>query len=123
MARIFSRIWMRWRSTVARFWSVSARLPPVSRWIAMEMTKNWNSGVPSRSAVSCKATSIERPIFILSLTERNSSPTGPSTSAPTTAIVSEIGRPERRPRTSSSIASGNLALNLVPRFLIARPTA
>ena len=46
--------------------SVSARLPPVSRWIASVITKNWNSGVPSRSAVSCSAASIVRPIFILS---------------------------------------------------------
>ena len=72
------------------------------------MTKNWNSGVPSRSAVSCSAASIVRPIFILSATVRNSSPTGPGISSATMPIVSEIGRPERRPRTISSIASGNL---------------
>ena len=40
------------------------------------ITKNWNSGVPSRSAVSCSAASIVRPIFILSETARNSVPTG-----------------------------------------------
>ena len=69
IARILSFICARLRSTSARFDSVSARLPPVSRWIASVMTKNWNSGVPRRSAVSCSAASIVRPIFILSATD------------------------------------------------------
>ena len=47
-----SFICARFRSTSARLDSVSARLPPVSRWIAKVMTKNWNSAVPRRSAVS-----------------------------------------------------------------------
>ena len=119
---ILSFICARLRSTSARFDSVSAKLPPVSRWIASVMTKNWNSGVPRRSAVSCSAASIVRPIFILSDTPRNSMPTGPWSSVATMPSVSVIGRPERSPRTISSIASGKLTVNLAMRRLIILPT-
>src|SRR5258705_1734696 len=121
IARILSIIWARLRSTSARFDRVSARLPPVSRWIARVITKNWNSAVPRRSAVSCSATSIVRPIFILSETMRNSMPTGPPTSLATIPRVSVIGRPERRPRTISSIASGKFELNFLMRRWIILP--
>src|SRR4051812_2513436 len=121
IARILSFICARLRRTSARFDKVSARLPPVSRWIASVMTKNWNSAVPRRSAVSWSAASIVRPIFILSLTIRNSTPTGPWISLATMPRVSVIGRPERRPRTISSIASGKLVVNLATRRLIILP--
>lgn len=107
---------------VTRFESVSARLPPVSRWIASVMQKNWNSAVPMRSATSSSAISIVLPILMRSETPLNSMPTGSGTSLATIPSVSEIGKPERRPRTISSIASGNLALKLFMRFLIWLPT-
>ena len=52
---------------------------------------------------------------------RNSIPTGPWTSLATIPRVSVIGRPERRPRTISSIASGKFELNLLIRRLIILP--
>ena len=54
-------------------------------------------------------------------TARNSSPTGPRISPATMPSVSVIGRPERRPRTISSIASGKFELNLLTRRLIILP--
>jgi len=68
IAAILSFICIRLRSTSDKFDNVSARLPPVSRWIARVMTKNWNSFIARRSAVSCSAASSVRPIFIRSLT-------------------------------------------------------
>jgi hypothetical protein len=62
-----------------------------------------------------------RPIFILSDTLVNSSEIGPGISVPTMPIVSEIGRPERRPRTISSIASGKRWVNLFTRRVIRKP--
>jgi hypothetical protein len=117
MALIFIFICARLRSTSARLPSVSARLPPVSRWIASVMTKNWNSGVPSLSAVTWSDSSIVRPIRMRSTAALNSSPTGPGTSLATTPSVSATGRPERKPRTSNSMPSGNFALNWVIRRL------
>src|SRR3546814_11988095 len=55
------------------------------------------------------------------LTAWNSMDTGPGTSVATTPIVSEMGRPDRRPRTISSIASGNRAVNLATRRLMSLP--
>src|SRR6185503_8043586 len=121
IALILSFICARLRSTSARLDSVSARLPPVSRWMASVITKNWNSGVPRRSAVSWRAASMVRPIFILSATIRNSTPTGPVISPATIPSVSVIGRPERRPRTMSSIASGKFELNFFTRRRISLP--
>ena len=48
-------------------------------------------------------------------------PTGPGISLATMPSVSVIGRPERRPRTISSIASGKFELNLLTRRLIILP--
>ncbi len=86
------------------------------------MQKNWNSAVPMRLAVSCSAWSIDLPILIRSQTSLNSSPTGPGISRLTTVIVSLTGRPERKPRTRRSSASGKLALNLRSRLAIILPT-
>ena len=78
--------------------------------------------MPIRSAVSSSAVSIVLPIRMRSLTPRNSIPTGSGISLETIPSVSEIGRPERSPRTIKSIASGNLALNSLVRFAICIPT-
>ena len=48
-------------------------------------------------------------------------PTGPPISLATMPSVSVIGRPERRPRTISSIASGKFEVNFAMRRLIILP--
>src|SRR3546814_6845648 len=64
-----------------------------------------------------------RPMRMRSVIARNSVPTGSGSSLETMPRLSEIGRPDLRPRTSRSIASGKMAVNLEMRFWINIETA
>src|SRR5512144_1646963 len=59
-----------------RLASVSARLPPVSRWMERLITKKLNSGMSRRRAASQRTSSSPRPKRTPSVTRRNSVASG-----------------------------------------------
>jgi hypothetical protein len=111
-ARIFNLNWRRLRSRSARLPNVSAKLPPVSRWIAMAMIIKRNSDASMRRETSHIACSIVLPRRTASVIRLNSRPIGSGISRATAAIDSEMGKPERKPRHIVSIDSGKYLRNL-----------
>ena len=100
---------MRWRlrRRSARFASASARLPPVSIWMAMAMAKKSISGLLTTRAMRQSAASSGSPSCTRSLIARKCVPTGAPYSCPTVPTHSITGRPERMPRMMVSMASGS----------------
>ncbi len=76
MARALARIARRRRSTSDKLFSVSARLPPVSRCTLSAMMKKRNSGASMRLAISHSRLSRSRPSRMPASILRNSAPTG-----------------------------------------------
>src|SRR3990172_2463645 len=86
---------------------ISARFPPVSRWMRIAVTKNRASRLSTRRVIPVRASRKGTPRFCSSKTCRNSSPIGCGISWATSWMAPVKEWPARRERANISSASGN----------------
>ncbi len=115
-------IFLRSRSTLARFPSASDRLPPAWLWMVMTIAKKLTSGSGIVCIMRTQASGMLSPICCDSTTRRNSVFTGSWPSEAMRRKASLSGRPERMERTMTSRALGNSVRNCFWRRLIRKPT-
>src|SRR5215216_541816 len=108
------------RTVLATMSSTSARFPPTCRWMFTAMTAHRMSSLPTRSAISTIASSIDRPSRISDTTRWNSPADGSLISPATWSRAWRKLCPARRELARIDRTSGSCSAIIFCRFLRAR---